>query len=143
MGRAPFGYINRSKEDGRKYIAFKEPEASSMRWAFNEIAKGVFAADQVQQKMNSQSLTKLSRSAFHVAIRNPLYCGKIFIAKFKDEESCFVQGQHEPLISEELFNKVQLVLDGNKRVVRPNVKIRSDANLPLRGSWFAQIVVET
>ena len=133
MGRAPFGYINRSKEDGRKYIAFKEPEASSMRWAFNEIAKGVFAADQVQQKMNSQSLTKLSRSAFHVAIRNPLYCGKIFIAKFKDEESCFVQGQHEPLISEELFNKVQLVLDGNKRVVRPNVKIRSDANLPLRG----------
>jgi len=99
MGRAPFGYINRSKENGQKYIAFKEPEASNMRWAFNEIAKGVFAVDQVLRKMNTENTTKLSRSAFHVAIRNPLYCGKIFIAKFKDEEAHLVQGQHEPLIS--------------------------------------------
>lgn len=133
MGKAPFGYINRSKEDGRKYVALKEPQASAMRWAFNEIAKGVFAADQVRQKMNTQSPTKLSRSAFHVAIRNPLYYGKIFIAKFQDEEAHLVQGQHEPLISEELFHKVQLILDGNKRVERPNTKILSDKNLPLRG----------
>jgi len=133
MGKAPFGYINRSKEDGRKYVALKEPQASAMRWAFNEIAKGVFAADQVRQKMNAQSPTKLSRSAFHVAIRNPLYYGKIFIAKFQNEEAHLVQGQHEPLISEELFHKVQLILDGNKRVERPNTKILSDKNLPLRG----------
>ncbi len=133
MGKAPFGYINRSKEDGRKYIAFKEPEASAMRWAFNEVAKGILAADQVRQKMNTQSPTKLSRSAFHVAIRNPLYCGKIFIAKFQDEEAHLVQGQHEPLISKELFDQVQWVLDGNKRAERPNTKILSDENLPLRG----------
>jgi site-specific DNA recombinase len=133
MGKAPFGYINRSKEDGRKYVALKEPQASAMRWAFNEIAKGVFAADQVRQKMNTQSPTKLSRSAFHVAIRNPLYYGKIFIAKFQDEEAHLVQGRHEPLISEELFNKVQRILDGNKRMERPNTKILSDKNLPLRG----------
>ena len=133
MGKAPFGYINRSKEDGRKYVALKEPQASAMRWAFNEIAKGVFAADQVRQKMNVQSPTKLSRSSFHVAIRNPLYYGKIFIAKFQDEEAHLVQGQHEPLISEELFHKVQRILDGNKRAERPNTKILSDKNLPLRG----------
>lgn len=133
MGKAPFGYINRSKEDGRKYVAFKEPEASAMRWAFNEVAKGILAADQVRQNMNTQTPVKLSRSAFHVAIRNPIYCGKIFIAKFQDEEAHLVQGQHEPLISEDLFNKVQLVLDGNKREERPNTKILSDVNLPLRG----------
>ena len=133
MGKAPFGYINRSKEDGRKYVAFKEPEASAMRWAFNEVAKGILAADQVRQKMNTQTPVKLSRSAFHVAIRNPIYCGKIFIAKFQDEEAHLVQGQHEPLISEDLFYKVQLVLDGNKREERPNTKILSDVNLPLRG----------
>lgn len=63
-----------------------------MRWAFNEIAKGVFAADQLRQKMNAQSPTKLNRSAFHVAIRNPLYYGKIFISKFQDEEAHLVQG---------------------------------------------------
>lgn len=107
MGRAPFGYINRSKEDGRKYVGFKEPEASAMRWAFNEIAKGTLAADQVRQKMNKLNKITISRSAFHVAIHNPLYCGNIFIAKFQDEEAHLVQGQHEPLISQDLFDKVQ------------------------------------
>lgn len=87
MGKAPFGYINRSKEDDRKYIAFKDPEASAMRWAFNEVAKGIFAAGQVRQKMNTQIPVKLSRNAFHLVIRNPLYCGKIFIAKFQDKEA--------------------------------------------------------
>ncbi|WP_228384279.1 recombinase family protein [Sphingobacteruim zhuxiongii] len=115
MGKAPFGYINRSKEDGRKYVAIQDPEASATRWAFNEIAKGVFAADQVRQKMNTQNPTKLSRRAHHVAIRNPLYYGKIFIAKFQVEEAHVVQGQHEPLISKEHFDHVQWVLDGNKK----------------------------
>ena len=52
MGRAPYGYMNRNKENGRKYIAVNEQEASALRWAFNEIAKGVLAADQVRQEMN-------------------------------------------------------------------------------------------
>ena len=33
----------------------------------------------------------------------------------------------------ELFQKAQLILDGNKREERPNTKILSDINLPLRG----------
>jgi hypothetical protein len=40
MGIAPYGYINRSKEDGRKYVAVKEPEASNIIWAFKQVAKG-------------------------------------------------------------------------------------------------------
>ena len=133
MGKASFGYTNKSKEDGRKYIAIKDPEATALRWAFHEIAKGVFSAQQIRLKMNAKSPRKLSRSAFHVAIRNPLYYGKIFIAKFQDEEAHLVQGQHEPLISKELFDRVQLILDGNKRIERPNTKVLSDENLPLRG----------
>lgn len=31
VSQAPVGYVNRSKEDGSKYIALKEPEASIMR----------------------------------------------------------------------------------------------------------------
>lgn len=83
--------------------------------------------------MNKLHNTTISRSAFHVAVRNPLYSGKIFIAKFKDEEAHLGQGQHEPLISKELFDRVQLILDGNKKIERPNTKILSDENLPLRG----------
>ncbi|WP_432419444.1 recombinase family protein [Flavobacterium flavigenum] len=64
-------------------------------------------------------------------IRNPIYCGKIFIPKYKDEESRLVTGQHEPLISEGLFYNVQDILDGKSRIYRP--KIQTVAEFPLRG----------
>ncbi len=71
------------------------------------------------------------KNNFWVAIRNPLYCGKIFIPKYKDEESFFVKGQHDPLISEALFYDVQDVLNGRKKVMR--LKMAVDEMLPLRG----------
>ncbi|MDO5637025.1 MAG: zinc ribbon domain-containing protein [Myroides sp.] len=37
------------------------------------------------------------------------------------------------MISEELFDKVQQILDGNKRQNVYNTKVLSDVNLPLRG----------
>lgn len=133
MGNAPFGYINRSREDGSKYITLKEPEASTMRLAFNEIVKGIYAPDQIRQKILRSERKILSRNAFHVAIRNPVYCGNVFIPKYGDEEATVVKGQHEALISTELFDKVQHILDGNKRKTVHNTKILSDINLPLRG----------
>ena len=132
LGRAPYGYINRTTENGKKYITIKEPEASNMRWAFKEVAKGILAADQVRQAMNKRG-KKISKSAFHVALRNVVYCGKVFIQKHKEEEAHFVHGLHESLISEELFYKVQNIIDGNIRQKRPQTKILSDDNLPLRG----------
>jgi site-specific DNA recombinase len=133
MGVAPFGYINRSKEDGKKFVATREPQASAIRWAFNEIAKGIHPVNQIRLKMNASYQTKIGRSAFHVAIRNPCYYGKVFVAKYQDEEAHLVQGQHEALVSKELFEKVQSIIDGFKNNVRPNIKIITDSNLPLRG----------
>lgn len=74
---------------------------------------------------------RFSKNNFWVAMRNPLYCGKIFIPPYKEEKGCFVKGQHEPLISEKTFADVQDILDGRKRVVKP--KIVAMDNLPLRG----------
>lgn len=39
MSSAPIGYVNRTSETVRKYIAPKEPEASLLKWAFKELAK--------------------------------------------------------------------------------------------------------
>ncbi|WP_413512530.1 recombinase family protein [Myroides odoratus] len=133
MGSAPFGYANKSKEDGKKYVAIIPEQGKAMKWAFTELAKGVLSANQIRLEMNRMNAGKLSSTAFHVAIRNPIYCGKIFIPKYKDEEAYFVKGLHEALISETLFDQVQFVIDGNVRKERPNTKILSDINLPLRG----------
>lgn len=133
MGKAPFGYANKITENGKKYIAIKEPEATKMKWAFNELAKGIYASNSIRTKINESLRKGVSRTSFHIAIRNPIYCGKVFVPKHKDEEACFVEGQHEPLISEELFDKVQEILDGKKRPRRPNTKITVQENFPLRG----------
>lgn len=85
MGIAPSGYINRSHEDGKKYIAIKEPEASNIAWAFNEVAKGHMPADHVRLQMNKREGVSISRSAFAKAMRNPVYCGKIYIEDYNQE----------------------------------------------------------
>lgn len=130
MGIAPLGYSNRVSETGKKYIAVREDEAVIMRWAFNEIAQGVINTEQIWKMAREKGL-KCSKNAFWTSIRNPVYCGKVFIERYKDEESCLVQGQHEPLISEVLFYEVQDVLGGRKKIMRTKQAV--DENLPLRG----------
>src|SRR5690606_13320491 len=89
MGLAPVAYVNKSEENGQKYIAPKEPDASILRWAFGELSKGTFNTEQVWKKAREKGL-KCSKNAFWQVIRNPLYCGKLFVPTFKDEEGYFV-----------------------------------------------------
>lgn len=130
MGLAPVGYKNRIDEGGNKYITPKEPETSILQWAFEQLSAGVFNTEQVWKKSREKGL-KCSKNAFWQVIRNPLYCGKIFIPAFKDEESCFVEGLHDPIISEDIFEQVQEALDGRKRTYRPKIETRDE--FPLRG----------
>ena len=130
MGGAPVGYINRVREDGRKYIAPKAPESTIMQWVFETIAEGNVTTEQIWKDARRKGL-KCSKNNFWVAIRNPVYCGKIFVEKFKEEDSRFVAGQHEALISEALFYEAQDVLDGKKKKQR--TKMTVDDRIPLRG----------
>ncbi len=134
MGLAPIGYKNRITEDGRKYIAIHEPEATYMKRAFEMLAEGTFATEHVWMKTKEMGL-KCSRSSFWDYIRNPCYCGKIKIPAFKDEDAQLVDGLHEPLISESLFYRVQDVLDGRKRIFKQKqgAKAVTPRSLVLRG----------
>jgi site-specific DNA recombinase len=130
MATAPIGYKNRIDGNGRKYIAVDEPVAGSIRWVFEVLGAGCFNTEQIWKQAKERGL-KYSKHGFWVMIRNPVYCGKIFIPKYKEEEAHFVQGQHEPIISESLFYGVQDILDGRKK--RQRAQITVDDNFPLRG----------
>ncbi|MBX9449606.1 MAG: recombinase family protein [Taibaiella sp.] len=130
MGLAPYGYINRSTEEARKYIAPKEPEANILQWVFREIAKGKYNADQIFRMAQKRGFSK-QRAHFYTIVRNPVYCGKIHVPQYKDEESRYVKGLHEPIITEALFYDAQDVLDGRKRTF--NLKVVANRSLPLRG----------
>ena len=133
MGIAPYGYINRSHEDGKKYIAIKEPEGSNIAWAFKEVAKGHIPADHVRLQMNKREGASMSRSAFAKAMRNPVYCGKIYIEDYKQEEAYYSDGKHEPLISERLFSQVQQIMDKKRKVEGPGGRVLGNERFPLRG----------
>lgn len=133
MGRhvstAPIGYANKTYETGRKYIAPKEPGASMVRWAFAELAGRKCSVQELWEQSRQKGLIS-SKNAFWHMITNPIYCGKIFVPRYQNEESYYVQGQHEPLISEELFYTAQDVLFGRKKKQAVKVAVREE--FPLR-----------
>ena len=131
MGLAPIGYVNKTDELGRKYIAPEEPLASLVKWSFEQVAEGIMNTEQVYKMAKAKGF-KGAKSLFWTCITNPVYCGKIFLEKYKDEEAQFIKAKHEPIISEELYYKVQDVLYGRKRNTY-RLKVVSNLSLPLRG----------
>jgi site-specific DNA recombinase len=129
MGPAPVGYCNKVYENGRKYIEPKEDIAEIIRWAFNELAKGAWSVLELWKQARKKGLP-CSKNTFWSMINNPVYCGKIYVPKDQHEESCYVQGTHKPIVSEELFYTVQDVLHGRKRTVVVKQPIREE--FPLR-----------
>lgn len=131
MGVAPVGYNNKTREDGRKYIAINEDEAKHVRWIFDMIADGTFAPDQIRKMANKRGFM-ISRMMFYREVRNPVYCGKIVVKAYKDEEEQWVKGLHEPIISEDLFYRVQDILKGRTKVLRLQA-VKVNECLPLQG----------
>src|SRR5690606_26464282 len=129
MATAPMGYIN-TTVNGVKTISPAPLKSEIIAWAFQEIAKGVHSIKHVWREVNKRGY-KCASAAFERAIRNPVFCGLIIVRKYMDEEEHLVPGQHEPLISKELFYQVQDVLHGRTRklTLRPD----KDQLFPLRG----------
>ncbi len=129
MGPAPKGYKNLFAEGSKKIIVPNE-EAPIIKWAFEELLKDNCNSDDVRKALNEKGI-KCSKNNFLYLIRNKVYCGKIQIPAYKDEEAMVVKGIHEPLVSEELFNDVQDVINGRRRKFA--FKTSAKEELPLRG----------
>lgn len=126
---APRGYDNRTDERGRKVIVLNK-YAPILKWVFEMIATGHYELEELRRMCFKKGFD-FKRSQFYAGFRNPVYCGRIVIPAYKNEEEYIVKGNHEPLISEALFDKVQLVL--NKKRVKDNFKSCANIELPLRG----------
>ncbi|MDN3587880.1 recombinase family protein [Pedobacter aquatilis] len=127
---APVGYKNLCTPEGRKYIGFDDKQAKIMRWVFNELSLGTYSSQQIFNRASEMGLS-CKKNRFLIAIRSKVYIGKVPVRAFKDEEEQWVKGQHKPLISEELFNEVQTILDGRKRIAKTT--IYAHERMPLRG----------
>jgi len=132
LKKAPYGYKNKAREDGSKYIDILENEAKLIREAFDLVSTGDFSVEYVFRSMKQKGF-RMSKPNFWRMLRNKHYIGKIFVAAFKDEEAHYVEGQHDGIVALPIFLKVQDVLDGKKSSKIRKSKPLLNERLPLRG----------
>lgn len=129
MNKAPFGYINRTRDNDSKYIEPSD-KAPVVQWVFDQLATGKFSAESIYQAARNRGF-HLKKNAYWQMLRNPIYTGKIKVKAFRDEKEFLVDGQHEAIISDSLFHQVQYFLDGRKKL--QCTSIAAHDKFPLRG----------
>lgn len=106
--KPPLGYKTVG-ETGHKIHIIDKGTAPLVRKMFELYASGNYSIKALGKKMHAEGMrspkgNKLVNSRLHSLLRDPFYMGKI---RWNDE---IHEGKHEPLISKELFDKVQAML---------------------------------
>lgn len=133
VSTAPQGYLNKRDERNKPILIIDDEKAPLVREMFELMSSGIYPQQHVRQMMYKKGL-KYCRTKFRTALANPIYIGKIRIAKYKNEPEEIVQGIHEPLIDETTFYRVQDILSGKK----PRRPSKTNDDLPLRGFLFCK-----
>ena len=109
--RAPRGYKNIRHDKHDTEVVIDPITAPKVKAAFAAVAEGVECPNRVRQRL----FPKVGKSTFSEMLRNVFYIGKIHVPAYKDDPEQIVEGQHEALIDEDTFYKVQEIIDGRKK----------------------------
>lgn len=119
QGNLPLGYNN--IPDNKKELMINQHEANIVKYIFESYAKG-HGYRKIANALNHKGyVTKkgnpFSISAVTYILSNPFYIGKIQFAKYKDwndkrrkglnDKPVIAEGKHTPIISQDLWDKVQ------------------------------------
>jgi site-specific DNA recombinase len=122
-GMVPFGYLNvrRRTEDGREMrtVVLDPERAEHARWIFETYATGEWTMTQIRNELEERGVTSLPRPKrpprpmstgnVDVILRNRYYLGQV---KF---DGVWHPGRHEPLVSEETWERVKEVRESRVR----------------------------
>jgi site-specific DNA recombinase len=94
---------------------------------------GRYKKTEVLEIVTNEGLTTaqgkaLSTQTFQCLLRNPLYAGWVTLPS--DENFEPVRGLHEPIVRQEIFDRVQAILEGRKPSTAPKRKL--NPSLPLK-----------
>lgn len=134
--RAPRGYVNVRNAKHDTHVEIDEAKAKVIRDVFHEVAKGVEFPSRIRKRL----CPSIADSSYFDMLRNVFYIGKIRVPAYKDEPEQIVNGQHEAIIDEETFYKVQDILDGKRKkipkvgnTVNPDLYLRKFLVCPICG----------
>ena len=132
-GQAPLGYLNQNG-----YIINDPKTFDKMRAAWELMGTGTKTLLEMATILNEQGIRETYRDktcpirmqTLSRTFKNKFYTGKVVSKRYGQE----VQGQHLPMITEELYYRVQAVLDGrNTNIAAPMARRnRDNEEFPLR-----------
>ena len=110
--KTPLGYLNVTGPDGRKVIAVDPEVAPIVSKLFEWYADGQYSLKEVAKKARAAGLAykksgaPVPTSTVHSILRNRLYTGLF------EWNGKLYQGKHEPLVSVEMWERVQGAMNG-------------------------------
>jgi len=111
---APLGYRNVLASNGKRVIEPDPELAPLIQRLFESYSRGVMSIKDVGAEARANGLTfrktgsRIPTSTIHKILRTRLYMGEF------DWNGRIYPGVHEPIVSRELWQRVQTVLDGRK-----------------------------
>jgi len=130
VNRAPIGYRN-VQNNGSKCIVVDRERAALIKKSFELIASGSYSSDAVLRTVSALGLRTpnglvLPKQSFSKMLKNPIYAGWVCFPS----SNLKCKGNHEAIVSDEMFNAVQDTLAGKRA---PVPKQRQNPDFPLRG----------
>ena len=127
LGTPPFGY---KRVRHGKYASLEPNEdAQFVNEIFYKVSLGVVSVEGTRKEFRKKGYKRCKQS-FYNMLKNRAYIGKVKVPEYRQEDSYWIEGLHDGIIDISLFNKVQNVLNGKKKIAKPPSK-KNDA-LPLR-----------
>lgn len=119
---APVGYREglRGVDEDPKQKYADEKLAPFVKEAFKLMATSNYSIRSLCEYLRDKGMTNtkgtpVRKGVFENVLRNPFYHGLIRWRKRCTGQASFYEGNHEPLISKELFDRVQNILDGKRQ----------------------------
>jgi hypothetical protein len=118
-GVAPTGYLNEMRTDRKGYVMVDPKRGPAIRQLFERAAAGQWSGRELYRwmkndvKFTAKSGKPLTLSNVYLILKNPFYHGRFEFPRGSDR---WYRGQHVPLITQELFDKV------NSRITRVGVE---------------------
>jgi len=132
MWPPPTGY-KMEKRNGKSYLLINNEQADIVREIFYLFDLG-YRGQELINKIRQKGMN-LSKQTLSKILKNVAYKGMIKVENWFGKEE--IQGLHEPIIDENLFNRVQFKLGVYKNFQKPKTILHKD--FPLRGLLHCNI----
>lgn len=143
-GVAPVGYNNEKHADKKCHAAVDPIRAPIIKQMFEKVVDEKWSGRRIHQwlkfelNFKSRGNKNMTLSSVYVVLQNPFYYG---VFEYPEKSGNWYDGKHQPLITKELFDKVQEQLKRD-RIVRSDIKEFAFTKLMLCGSCGSGITAE-